>query len=421
MHTMKYLSIILLFLLYNRAYSQSGKNEYLTSNRFDMRQCTIPLPDSEVKIIGFGAYHGSAKTETAELILLERLIEAKRLGYYLPEVDFCLAYYFNEYLLSGDDDLLKSLVLQYGERVPQEKSMECYDKWRSLRKTLCENNYRITVIGTDALYSYEFAMRYLSERMGDLCDSYNGFTRMRSVYEKLLDGISVPREEQLNALKGCLNDYKAHGAEMLDRFGARFDLEHLMDNINRTVCREERESTIFDNYVALSRHYGFDAGVQFVRMGFYHILKSRDSESPSFFARLLKRNVYRPDQVVTMMGYLTKSKVLWGQSAKRPSRILEKGGWGIGDCWREYFKGIRFLKRNKISDLTLFQIDGKDSPYRDCSDLIRVCSFLQKGNRHFLNNKATTDFINYAILISDSQANKPITGLNNELKGIHHF
>ena len=386
-----------------------------------MLSIAYPLPDSEVKIIGFGAYHGSAKTETAELILLERLIEAKRLGYYLPEVDFCLAYYFNEYLLSGDDDLLKSLVLQYGERVPQEKSMECYDKWRSLRKTLCENNYRITVIGTDALYSYEFAMRYLSERMGDLCDSYNGFTRMRSVYEKLLDGISVPREEQLNALKGCLNDYKAHGAEMLDRFGARFDLEHLMDNINRTVCREERESTIFDNYVALSRHYGFDAGVQFVRMGFYHILKSRDSESPSFFARLLERNVYRPDQVVTMMGYLTKSKVLWGQSAKRPSRILEKGGWGIGDCWREYFKGIRFLKRNKISDLTLFQIDGKDSPYRDCSDLIRVCSFLQKGNRHFLNNKATTDFINYAILISDSQANKPITGLNNELKGIHHF
>lgn len=222
MHTMKYLSIILLFLLYNRAYSQSGKNEYLTSNRFDMRQCTIPLPDSEVKIIGFGAYHGSAKTETAELILLERLIEAKRLGYYLPEVDFCLAYYFNEYLLSGDDDLLKSLVLQYGERVPQEKSMECYDKWRSLRKTLCENNYRITVIGTDALYSYEFAMRYLSERMGDLCDSYNGFTRMRSVYEKLLDGISVPREEQLNALKGCLNDYKAHGAEMLDRVRSSF-------------------------------------------------------------------------------------------------------------------------------------------------------------------------------------------------------
>lgn len=126
-----------------------------------MRRCAIPLPDSEVKIIGFGAYHGSAKTETAELIVLKRLIEERRLGYYLPEVDFCLAYYFNEYLLSGDDDLLQSLVLQYGERVPQEKSMECYNKWRSLRKILCENNYRITVIGTDALYSYEFAMRYL--------------------------------------------------------------------------------------------------------------------------------------------------------------------------------------------------------------------------------------------------------------------
>ena len=132
----------------NRAYSQSDKNEYLASNRFDMRRCAIPLPDSEVKIIGFGAYHGSAKTETAELIVLKWLIEERRLGYYLPEVDFCLAYYFNEYLLSGDDDLLKSLVLQYGERVPQEKSMECYNKWRSLRKILCENNYRITVIGT---------------------------------------------------------------------------------------------------------------------------------------------------------------------------------------------------------------------------------------------------------------------------------
>jgi len=44
--------------------------------------------------------------------------------YYLPETDFSIEHFFNQYLKIGDALLSKELVNYYGARVPQEKSIE---------------------------------------------------------------------------------------------------------------------------------------------------------------------------------------------------------------------------------------------------------------------------------------------------------
>ena len=111
------------------------------------------------------------------------------------------------------------------------------------------------------------------------------------------------------------------------------------------------------------------------------------------------------------MGYLTKSEVLWDKiydkQGNYESYTIEKG-YGIGDYWKEYFRGIKKLKKTKLSDITLFKLSNNHSPYNIGTDLKEVKLFLKKSNGKILKGKATTDFIDYAILISNSKRQVPI-------------
>ena len=113
---MKIRILIVLVVFIQSAFSQS-KNEYLKNNRFDLLKSNFEFPQKDFKIIGFGAYHGSQETENVENILLQKLIQNKKIKYYLPETDFGIAYYFNQYLKSGDTILLKDLVKHYGNMI----------------------------------------------------------------------------------------------------------------------------------------------------------------------------------------------------------------------------------------------------------------------------------------------------------------
>ena len=138
------IKIILLFLSLSQSLFSQSKNEYLKNNRYDLLNSNFEFPQSNFKIIGFGAYHGSQETEKAENILLEYLINKNKVKYYLPETDLGIAYYFNQYLKSGDTILLKDLVRHYGVRVPQEKSIETYNKWKVIKKI----NDSVKLVGT---------------------------------------------------------------------------------------------------------------------------------------------------------------------------------------------------------------------------------------------------------------------------------
>jgi len=70
-----------------------------------------------------------------------------------------------EYLQNGDNILLKDLVTQYGRRVPQERTIEIYQKWKNIKRIndrLPEKN-KITVVGIDFQVSYKYTSRHILE------------------------------------------------------------------------------------------------------------------------------------------------------------------------------------------------------------------------------------------------------------------
>jgi hypothetical protein len=116
------------------------------------------------------------------------------------------------------------------------------------------------------------------------------------------------------------------------------------------------------------------------------------------------------------MGYLTKSSVLWDKKYDPEgiySKFTIKKGYGISDYWREYFKGIENLKETTISELTLYKLNSENSPFNEGTDLIEIKMFLKDYNSTSLKGKRTTDFIDYAILISNSLHQIPIEELRN--------
>ena len=161
---MKKFLILLLSFSTVLTFGQS-KIEYLKDNRYDLNKTNFEFPQKDFNIIGFGAYHGSAKTEDVEIKLIKSLTKDNLIKYYLPETDYSIAYFFNKFLKNGDTILLKDLVTQYGIRVPQERTIEVYNKWKKLKEIndLLPQKDKIEVIGIDFQVNYKYTAKHILE------------------------------------------------------------------------------------------------------------------------------------------------------------------------------------------------------------------------------------------------------------------
>ncbi|MGH1387393.1 hypothetical protein [Kordia sp.] len=401
-----------------------SKPEYLKQNRFDLHTETFQFPQKGFKILGFGAYHGSVKTEDTELNLLKSILKTQPISYYLPETDFSIAHYFDEFLQTGDTILLKDLIIHYGTIVPQERSIPVYEKWKHLKEMNDQlpKDKKMKVIGIDLLTTY----KYTSKHLIDLLDTKQIQSKALKELQQMvkLDTTDYsPRYDSYSkgVLKRFLADVEAQPGTYKKVVKDEFSWNHIIKNIKVTFTdfSRLREPTIYQNYIDLSKQYNFENNSQFLRIGFAHLEKSREGKKgyPYFFTRLIENKIYKKEDLVTVIGYLTNSEVLWDELYDEQGEykgFTTEAGFGIGDYEKEYFRGIENLKKTKISDQTLFRLNMKNTPYSDnMPDLIDIIMTDSKSNSEAVKGMSTTDFMDYAILISDSKASKPIYELKD--------
>ncbi|WP_416865340.1 MAG: hypothetical protein ACMVP2_23340 [Imperialibacter sp.] len=411
-----FLAVAALFIALN--VSAQSKQDYLKNNRFDLVSPGFSFPDNSFKIIGFGAYHGSAKTEVAELSLLQSLRSAGAISYYLPETDFAIAHYFNSYLASGDTVLLKDLVSHYGVRVPQDKTVETYNKWKALKQLNDQlpAEDKLTVVGIDLIVTYKYTCKLLLELIDRQVVESPALDRVANMVAADTTDYSPYYDSDSKAiLRAFVAAYEEGPDDFSKGINDPFIFNHLIRNLKVTfeVFSSKREETIYDNYVGLSELYDFKNKPQFARFGFFHLEKDREGEkgNASFFTMLIENGIYAREEVISIIGYLTKSRVLWEveYDDKGYKTHITEGGFGIGDYRKECFLGIKNLKKTRISDITLFKLNGQGTPYANgIPDLIEVVMKDGASNGDDVKGKSTTAFIDYAVLISNSKASTPI-------------
>lgn len=413
------ITLLLIIAFLTSQLKAQSKKDYLKNNRFDLNDNSFNFPQTDFKIIGFGAFHGSVKTENVELQLIKSLTKKGAIKYYLPETDFSIAYYFDKFLKNGDTLLLKDLVKHYGTIVPQERTVEVYKKWKKL-KTLNDklsDSDKLKVIGIDNIVSYKYTAKHILDLFNRKKTKLKPVEEVRKMVD--LDTTSYaanPSSFAYKTLKKLVADYDINTEKYHKHLKAIDDFKHIINNLKFSFDdSKHREPIITENYLHLSSKYDFKSKPQFLRMGFFHIEKSREGKKayPPFFTRLIENNTYTKEDIITVMGYLTNSEVIWEEiydnSGNYKSYTIEVAGYGIGDYDKEYFRGIQNLKDSKISDMTLFRLNKKETPYSNKEpDLIEVIMSDKKSTGENLKNMSTTDFIDYAVLISDSKASTPI-------------
>jgi len=395
------------------------KTDYLEKNRFDLTSSEFDFPQKDFKIIGFGAYHGSAKTEQVEYNLLKSLTKDGTIKYYLPETDFSIGHFFNQYLKTGDTLLLKDLVYHYGTRVPQEKSIETYEKWKKIKKIndkLSEKS-KLTVVGIDLLVTYKYTSKHLLKIIDFKQNQEKSLQELVNMVKLDTTDFSPNYDSySKRILRNFVEDYEKNPKEFEKSINDKFIFDHIIQSLKHTFedfdNSSKREGIIYDNYILLSTLYDFEQKPQFVRFGFFHLEKQREGNNPSFFTRLIENNIYQCEKIISVIGYLTDSRVLWdivSDDNKKYKTYTTEGGFGIGDYDKEYFLGIENLKKTKISDITLFRLNGKNTLYSDgIPDLMEIVMEDNKSNGEQVRGKSTTEFLDYAVLISNSKASIPI-------------
>lgn len=400
-----------LILLTSMIFAQS-KIDYLSQNQVDLRSEKPNLTETDFKIIGFGALHGSSKTYEAELDLVKWLLSNDMLDYYVIEANFSQAFFVQKYLETGDEELLKELTYAFQTVVSQEGTIETFNHWKNVRNLIKEYPERtIKIIGCDVVNEYKFPIKHILQITKD-----NGSWTKRQALEKAIsqeDLNSTIWNKGLNEIvKGFVQDYLSNKEKYNTQINDIWTFEHIVQTINYNFQENrEREKIIFDNYSSLKSRFKLENKKQFVKYGYFHIQKYREGNYPSFFTRLIENNIYKKEDVITILGYLTKSKVLWDKKYDKNGNYkgyTTKAGYGISDYWKEYFKGIKNLKKTKLSDLTMFKLNQENSPYSDGTDLVEIKMLFKDYNTTKLKGKNTLQFIDYAILISNSKEQVPI-------------
>lgn len=410
--------IILLFSILILQSCKETKISYLEQNRFDLTSQDFDFPEKDFNILGFGAYHGSAKTEDVEIKLLHALTKNGTIKYYLPEVDYSTAYYYNEFLETGDTALLKELIIYNGYHITQERTIEVYDKWKQIKhlNDRLPENKKLKILGIEWIRNYKYVTKHIVELIKDQDNQLQPIRRLKQTIAADTTNYSIDKPSLVKQnLKDLITDYENDKKRYTSKIENVEVFEMILKNIKHSFEEQpEREQIIYHNYLTLKSEYNFSNNPQFMRVGFFHLEKSREGKDgyPSLFARLVENKIYPKQKIISVIGYFTDSKVFWSEQYDKNgdySGYSIEAGFGIGDYEKEYFRGIQNLKNTKLSDKTLFRLNQSDSPYfTNEPDLIEIIMQDEASNSEAVKGMSTLDFLDYAILISDSKASVPI-------------
>lgn len=411
------IKLTILFIIFVQTVFGQSKTEYLLKNRIDLRKQSPAITETDFNIIGFGALHGSSKTYDAELSIVSSLVEKNLLDYYIIETNFSQAHYFQEYLNAGNEKLLKELVLAFQTMVSQEGTIETFNHWKNIRALKLKHPDKpFKIIGCDVINEYQFPIKHIL-KLTKNDHTWKEREHLKKVINQVDSDFTIWNKKLNPIMKSFVQDYLSNKKKYKPLINNIEYFEHIILNINQNFLdKREREKIIYENYLFLKSKLGLENKKQFAKYGYFHIQKSREGNYPSFFTRLIENKVYERNKVITVMGYLTKSKVLWDKKYDKNGNYKTfntKAGFGISDYWREYFEGIKYLKKTKLSDLTMFKLNQNNSVFSTGVDLVEIKMFLKDYNSSKLIGKNTLQFIDYAILISDSKEQVPIEEMRN--------
>lgn len=359
------------------------------------------------QIIFTGEYHALQKDDLFRMKLINYLQEEIGLNYYLAEMGYSSAYFFNKYLESGDEEILKKVFSNL--KGTQGFNKDDYNFFKDLyefNKTLIEKD-KIKIVGIDIEHNMGSSYDYIKDIIKDetlkteaLEKTLESLKTIQS-YTKILTSVNKDEDYKMKLFNDLnskidilLEDIKNNKNLYINLFKEDFfGFEIVAKNIKTKYLSEFtddtekylriREEQMHENFITQDEK--IDDAIYFGQFGALHINKSSakvakvQSETKTTYVdfesiacRIDKSNKYKGKVMSILYNYEDK------YDDEESSYIN-----------REIFNNYL----NSEDDCILFDLRNSNSPFKEKY----ISPF--NGEEIYDNKKHITDYIDYMVIL----------------------
>lgn len=206
--------------------------------------------------------------------------------------------------------------------------------------------------------------------------------------------------------------------ELMEKWNAVYDYNQtLKDSLKISVIgidtdfnensrKISRDSAMIVNFKNAIKKQNIEHEKFYGLFGFYHVLQHGVKKDKKPFAEELKNSGFKTSSIVS---YPLDSEMYLPKNPQFPTPENEKIDWINADGPFMLVKGINDFKEfAQPNSITLFKLNGNNSPYQHADKLISVKSRMFGESFTPQENTHTLDYFQYVVVTRNSKALTPI-------------
>jgi hypothetical protein len=378
-------------------YSTGGKYvDYLKENSETVslsESFSFKMLDNDIKenrLIMVGEIHGFEEPQKFDYELFTHLHNNHNVKQYYAELDYVQALLLNQYLESGDENLLKDVLRKWA--VPQGRNNKDYnDKYHKFHQYYNQlSKYdKFKFIGVDKLQDVHLTLNYLN--------SLNESTQVE--INETLD------LEAILSQIGQLDSIYSNSPDTL------FTLTHIKSNLKHYTENTNREKVMFENFYTLYKNTDDGISKAYGYFGLFHVFQYQVNGKQPLASQLRTSDLGLENKMLSINFLMVDSYMIM-PSNLLPEFIRDSGKYTKMPISSDvmlfmYIYGIKDFKRmTPENHKSLVKMNAENSPYATSKRLNKTIQLLPVAQKFEFNEKGKP-YVQYTLFVRNSDWAEP--------------
>lgn len=362
---------------------------------------TIPLSESfsfnmldndikENRLILVGEIHGFEEPQKFDFELFSHVHANHNVRQYYAELDYVQSLLLNQYMESGDENLLKDALRKWAV-VQGRNNKDYFDKYRKFQqyyKKLPEQD-KFKFFGIDQIQDIKLTMSYLN--------SLNKSTEVE--IKETVDLSTILNQISL------LDSIYSNSPDTL------FTLTHIKNNFTHYAEKTNREKVMFENFHSLYKQMNSSKEKAYGYFGLYHVFQYQvNGQQP--LASLIRMSDLGLENNILSMNFLMLDSYMVRKSNELPEFMRDNGPYtkmpiSSDEMLFIYIYGIKDFKRMTPEyHKSLVKMNAENSPYATSNRMNKIIQLLPVAEKFEFDEKGKP-YVQYTVFVRNSDWAEP--------------
>jgi len=370
------------------AYLKENSETIPLSEPFSFK--TLDKDIKENRLILVGEIHGLEEPQKFDYELFTRLHTNHNVKQYYAELDYVQALTLNQYLESGDENLLKDALKRWA--VVQGRNNKGYnDKYRKFHQyyqKLSEHD-KFKFVGIDKLQDVKLTLNYLNT---------------------LNESIAVEIKETID-LDTILNQISQLDSIYSNSQDTLFNLMHIKNNLKHYVENTNREKVMFDNFYTLYKKLNDGSSKAYGYFGLYHVFQYQVNGNQPLASQIRMADLGLDNSILSM-NFLMLDSYMVRKSNELPEFMRDNGPYtkmpiSSDNMLFIYIYGIKDFKRmTPENHKSLVKMNAENSPYETSNRMNTIIQLLPVTEKFEFDEKGKP-YVQYTVFVRNSDWAEP--------------